>query len=349
MKYLHGGMPSYYFKKFNISERPVIDFSVNINPIGPPPVIKEIWNELLQKISIYPDIEGKGIRQFYREKFHIPEDFVLPGNGSTEIIYLLSRMLPAKKILILKPSYFDYERATILAKKEVLSLYTDPVSEIEEKELIKCLYKADAIWIGRPNNPTGKLLPKELILSLAKDFPKKWIILDEAFIQFVKDWERETFISSEIPKNIFVIHSLTKFYALAGIRAGALISRPENISLISEGKEPWSVNILAEEIAKRLVFCREYEEETISLISTERERVYNALLQSEDIEPIKSEANFILCRYKDSLDKLLSYLMQNGIYVRDCRNFDGLDGDFFRIGIRRPKENELLLSMLISI
>lgn len=352
MKHIHGGCPEYYFEKFGLSQKRVIDFSVNINPLGPPPSVKEMWNSLLTKIHLYPNIEGRGIKIFYKKRFNIPEEFILPGNGSTELIYLLPRVLPVESILIIKPTYFDYERASTLAKKKVISVYTHPSDEspdnIKEK-IIYNLSKADALWIGRPNNPTGSMLPKKTIYEISKEFPEKWIIVDEAFIQFVTNWEAETLISPDIPNNILLIHSLTKFYALPGIRIGALISRSEHISFISSKKQPWTTNIIAEEIARNLYPCHEYEKKTALIIAKEKEKLYQALSLSDKIEPVQGLANFILCKYKYDLDKMLRYLLSHGIYVRDCRNFDGLSGNFFRIGIRRPRENELLISHLSSI
>ena len=351
MKHIHGGYPEYYFKKFDLPKKRIIDFSVNINPLGPPSSVKEIWNDLLYKINIYPSVDGGGVKVFYKKRFHLPDGFILPGNGATELIYLLARSLPMDSILIIKPSYFDYERACIFAGKKIISIYMDPGKELDDiKKRITCkLSKADALWIGRPNNPTGNILPKKIIQQISEDFPKKWIIVDEAFIQFIKNWEKETLISYDMPGNILVIHSLTKFYALPGIRIGALISMPENISLISHKKEPWTINIMAEEIAKNLYPCHEYEKETISMISKERERLYNFLSLMNEIKPTPSVANFILCRYEQNLDYLLKHLLSHGIFIRDCRNFDGLSGDFFRIGIKRPQENELLISSLSSI
>ena len=354
MKHIHGGDPKYYFAKFGLPERRVLDFSVNINPLGPPPIIKEIWDELFLKIHLYPSIYGNGVKEFYKKKFGVPEEFVLPGNGSTELIYLIIRTIPAKVVAVVKPSYFDYERACILAGKQVISIYTDPDSLMRDAEaqllrdIENSLFRADAIWIGRPNNPTGSVIPKEMIFSIAKKFSDKWIILDEAFIQFLDCWKEQTFISPDIPRNILVLHSLTKFYAIPGIRVGALISRPENIKLVFSKKEPWTVNVLAEEISKRLGSVDEYENRTLALVSKERQRLYNAIINSEYIIPVPSKTNFILCKYKDELDRLLKYLLENGIYVRDCRNFDGLKGNFFRIGIRMPEENDLLISKLLS-
>lgn len=352
MRYLHGGSPEYYLRKFNLPKRDIIDFSVNINPLGPPSIIKEIWQKLLDNISLYPTVDGQGIKTFYKKRFNIPDEFILPGNGSTELIYLLPRAMALNKIAILKPSYYDYERASLMAGSRVLSIYIDPFDmdmKKLKKRLIDSIDITDAIWIGRPNNPTGHMIPKDIIKEISEAFPKKWIIIDEAFMQFVREWENETFISADMPKNILVIHSLTKFYALAGIRVGALISRPENISFISSKKEPWSINRIAEEITKHLYPCDEYEKKSISMISKEREKLYKALSLIKNIDPLPSRANFILCRWKRDLDDLLRYLLKKGIYIRDCRNFDGLYGNFFRIGIRNPKENDFLISCLSSI
>ena len=352
MKYIHGGSPEYYFRRFNLPEREVIDFSVNINPLGPPPIVKKIWNKLLDNIPLYPTVDGQGVRAFYKKRFSIPDEFILSGNGSTELIYLLPRALALNNVAILKPSYYDYERASIIAGSKVLSIYLDPYDidmEKSKRKLMDSIKIADAIWIGRPNNPTGHMILKDIINEISEAFPKKWIIIDEAFIQFVKNWEDETFISADMPKNILVIHSLTKFYALTGIRIGALISRPENISLMSSKKEPWSINGIAEQIAKYLYPCDEYEKKTVLMISKEREKLYRVLSLIKDMDPLPSKANFILCRWERDLDELLRYLLKKGIYVRDCRNFDGLSGNFFRIGIKNPKENELLISCLLSI
>ena len=352
MKHIHGGCPGYYFERFGLKEKGVIDFSININPLGPPSNVKYIWDRLLGKIHLYPSIDGKGVKIFYKKRFQILDDTILSGNGSTELIYLIPRVFPWENVLIIKPSYFDYERACRLADKGIMSIYRDPEgsdSDSLTEKIINGLHKADALWIGRPNNPTGDIFPKNRILEISEEFPKKIIIVDEAFIQFVDKWENETLISPDMPENIIVIHSLTKFYALPGVRIGAIISSPKNISLISSKKEPWSINIIAEEIAKNLYPCHEYERETASLITKERERLYNFLTSLDEIEPIKSVTNFLLCRYRRNLDHLIKNLLDRGIFIRDCRNFDGLWGSFFRIGIKIPEENDRLISALSSI
>ncbi len=354
MKYLHGGCPEYYLKRFNLikEKNQVIDFSVNINPLGPPQSVIQMWPKLINKLPIYPTPDGEGIKEFYQKRFCLPKEFILPGNGSTEIIYLLARALPMRKVVILKPSYYDYERASILAGKEIITIYIDPLNmDINElkKQIITNLRVSDALWIGRPNNPTGNILPKALIEEISYNFSKKWIIIDEAFIQFLENCENETFISCDIPDNILVIHSLTKFYALPGLRIGALIANPDVISLVKSKKEPWTVNNIAEEVAKSIYPCHEYERNTISIISEQRKKLYNGLKLVEGVNPIISDVNFLLFMYEKDLDQLIKRLLQMGIFVRDCRNFDGLFKNYFRIGLRTPKENEFLISSFLSL
>ncbi len=349
--YLHGGDPRYYFKKFGISERSVIDFSVNVNPFGPPDSVKKIWKDLFKKIHLYPTLTGEGVKKFYKKRLSIPENFILPGNGSTEIIYLLPKALDIEKIAILKPSYYDYERAFKIAGKKIVSVYINPFRSDQKnlrEKILHAIYSSDAVFIGRPNNPVGYLVSKETIIEISKEFPKKWIIVDEAFIQFVKDWEKKTLMSEEIPGNVLVIHSLTKFYALAGIRIGALIAKEDVIRGVSEKKEPWTVNIIAESIAEVLSECYEYEKRTVDFVEREKERIVRKL-DTAVIDPIKGEANFILCRYRGDIERLILELLKKGIYIRDCRNFDGLEGNFFRIAIRKKEENEKLISAITNI
>jgi threonine-phosphate decarboxylase len=349
--YLHGGNPVNDLARLGLGTRPVLDFSVNLNPFGVPSIIRDKWPELLYAIEDYPSVEGDGISHYYHEKFGVDPENLLAGNGSTEIIYLLPRVLRIKHVVIITPSYHDYERASILAGAQVLRfqlLSDDRFSNIRQDELIETMKGADALWLGRPNNPTGTLLPKGLIIDIASRFPEKWIIIDEAFIQFVDGWKDESFITGESRPNIIVIHSLTKIYALAGIRMGAAVAASDVISRLKKAKEPWSVNGLAEMVAPMLLECDDYERESCLTVSTERNRIIKELEGLKGIIPLPSATNFILCQWirtKD-LDDLIRHLLINGAYVRDCRNFPGLGENYFRVGLRSREENDRLIFLL---
>jgi threonine-phosphate decarboxylase len=337
----------------NLPEREITDFSVNLNPLGMPEVISKNWDILFDAVMDYPDIEGQGIVDFYTYKTGVQASEFLAGNGSTELIYLIPRVLKFKKVLIPTPSFHDYERASILAGSEVVRFPLNPENSFSfpsEDELINAVDEADAMFVGCPNNPTAGMFSKDIIIKLATQYPEKYFIVDEAFIQFVDDWKAESLISSERHPNILVIHSFTKFYAIAGLRMGGVIGHRGTIDKLKQNKEPWSVNGIADKAALLLMGCEEYESHTIKYLNNERERVFKELIEIDGIEPFQSRANFFLCKWKKTgeLDDLIKYLLKNGIYIRDCRNFSGLEDNYFRFGIRSVKEDNLLLSLLSS-
>jgi len=351
--YRHGGKPTHDLARFDLSDRPVLDFSFNLNPLGPPAEIREKWEEFASTIDKYPSIEGDGVSQYYQKKFGIPHRNFLAGNGSTEMIYLAPKVLGFARVLVATPSYHDYERASILAGAKVVRYALLPEKGFAfplVNELIDRLKKFDAIWLARPNNPTGALFPKELVLEIAAKFPDKWFIIDEAFIQFMEQWKEESLLMEPPRPNILVIHSLTKFYALAGLRIGGVVGSVDAITRLREAKEPWTVNGVAERVAHLLADYAPYEEETRSFVTAEKKRVFQKIKDLPGIVPFPSSANFILCQWRKTgnLDDFMRHLLMNGAYVRDCRNFPGLDANFFRLGLRTPDENDRLLALMSS-
>ncbi|HJX34361.1 MAG TPA: threonine-phosphate decarboxylase CobD [Desulfatiglandales bacterium] len=349
----HGGNPLKDMARLGLPNGTVIDFSTSINPLGIPPVIKDHWSELVESVRDYPTIEGDGIAGFYRDRFGISPENVLAGNGSTEVIYLLARVLHPNRVLVIAPSFHDYYRASVLSGADVAWLpltENKGFSSLNTEVLSNACKGVDAVWIGRPNNPTGSMLPRELLSEISRRFSDKWFILDEAFIQFTDNWEEEGFLLGKRPSNMIIIHSLTKFYSIAGLRMGGVIGSGEFISRMRQSKEPWTINGVAERAAGLLKECAGYEAETRSYISCERKRVVKRLEEIEGIRTFTSSVNFILCRWERTgeLDDLLKHLLSNGVYVRDCRNFPGLEENYFRIGLRTAAEDDQLISIISS-
>ncbi len=349
----HGGFREADFGRLGVRERPVLDFSVNLNPLGPPALLRERWSTLFDGVVDYPSVSGEGVAVYYERRYGIPADQFLAGNGSTEMIYLIPRALGIRRSLVIVPSFHDYTRATLLDGATVLQhplLQEGESFVLNGAELMGRLRDADALWLGNPNNPTGNLFLREAILDLCLRFPEKWFIVDEAFIPFVENRESFSVMGGERPKNLLILHSLTKFYALAGIRMGGVVANPEVILRIKTFKEPWTVNGLAERIAPLLLECGEYEEKTRALVGAERRRLVDSFRRSDAVFALKPSANFILCRWRltEDLDDLLVHMLSEGIYVRDCRNFPGLEKNWFRVAVKLPAENDRLLSALSS-
>jgi threonine-phosphate decarboxylase len=215
--------------------------------------------------------------------------------------------------------------------------------------LEEALARGDGLFLGNPNNPTGTVFPRQTLLDLATDFPSKWLLVDEAFVEFLDQPDSVSLVKEEPPPaNILVFHSLTKFYALPGLRLGAVVGHPDSISRLRPLKEPWSVNRIAEKVALKLIGCTDYEKNLTQLIRTERPRVFDRIREISGYQAFEPAANFLLARWTQTndLDDFLSFMLRSGIHFRDCRNFPGLEDNFFRMAIRQREENDRVLSLM---
>jgi threonine-phosphate decarboxylase len=351
--YRHGGIRPEDFSRWDVPRRPVVDFSVNLNPLGPPALIRERWGDLYREIEPYPTVNGDGVARFYQERYGIePEEFV-SANGSTEMIYLLPRALGLRRVVVITPSYHDYSRASRIAGA---SIRPCPLRRDEEafslpmEDVAEGMKESDALWLGNPNNPTGTLLPEGMIRELAERFAEKWVVVDEAFMPFVQTGAHHSLLAPPRPGNVLVLLSLTKFYALAGIRMGGLAAAPEVARRVRALKEPWTVNAVAERIAPWLLECRGYEDETLRLIGNEKDRLFRRLRTIRGLKAFPPSVNFVLCQWTltEKLEDMVKHLLHHGIYVRDCRNFPGLEKNWFRVAVRLPEENDRLTQALES-
>ncbi len=350
--HIHGGAPQHALKRFGIEQSNITDFSVNVSPMGPPRTVYQNWNKLSGTIEVYPSVDGDGVAEYYLQRFGLNRENILPGNGSTECIYLVPRILGFKKVAIVTPSFHDYERACLVAGSEIMELplkVEDKFAEPDSAELDDLLKSVDALLLGNPNNPTGTLFKTETLLDLAEKHPEKWLLVDEAFLQFLDDYEQKTLTAPHrLRKNIIVFHSLTKLYDIPGIRLGAAIGHSDTISLLKSHKEPWTVNGIAENIAQLLIDTKDYEQSLKSLIKKEQQRFVNSLKHLKGISLYPSPVNFMLARWEASnnLDDLLRFLLANGIHIRDCRNFRRLEDNFFRFAILKSTDNKHLIDLV---
>jgi threonine-phosphate decarboxylase len=349
----HGGEPLADFRRLGIRPRPVIDFSVNVNPLGPPPAIRRAWGAWVADLGRYPSPAGEGVKRFYQERFGLTSDCVLPGNGSLELLYLVPRALGLQSAAVAAPSFYDYGRAIRVNRGRVLEFPSlDETDADWEERVVRLLPQVQALFIGNPNNPTGRLIHSDRLLGLAARFPDKWFLVDEAFIQFVERPADHSLLQRErLRRNILVFHSLTKFYALAGLRLGAVVGHPETLARLRAGREPWSVSLPAERAAALLPACLDYEEQTRRLIRRERGTTAAFLRSLPGLEALAPTANFVLARWRAAadLDDLLRFLLERGLYVRDARNFSGLSGNWFRFALLGSEENRQLRQALSEL
>lgn len=339
--HVHGGEPT----------GELLDFSVNITPLPLP--LAPLTLDPGECVR-YPSIDGAAVRGFYAERFGLDPATVLPVSGAVEGIYLLPRALAFRRVLLCTPSFFEYERACRIAGAEIVSL---PLSERDGfafppvDKIAGMLEGVDALFIGNPNNPTGTFMQPERLLELAERFPDQWFIVDEAFIQYAEGFPLNSLMERVVEAgNVIVIHSLTKFYALPALRLGAVIAHPAVVERLLGFKEPWTVNMVAEMAAGQLAGCRAWEDEVQSMIHSERLRLRREIAALPRLLLYGGAANFFLARWLGGpLDELTGHFAARGIHVRDCRNFTGLAGEWFRFAIRTPDENSRLLSLLQEV
>ena len=362
----HGGNIYKIFREKNIDK--ILDYSSNINPYGVPENLKKEIFEKLFVLERYPDPDYIELREKIAEKNNLNIENIIVGNGATEIIFLFMKILSPKKVLIVSPTFGEYERAI---KASTLAADSLEINYFELKEAenfvlnIKNLETElennyDLLILCNPNNPTGqflKLKKLEEILKICEQKNTK-LFVDEAFVEFVEDWENESIINSkENKENLFVIRAFTKFFAIPGLRLGYGICFNNNLlKKMLEKKEPWSVNNIADLAGKTVLDDENYIQKTKEWIKDQKKYMHENLNKIEGLRAYKTEVNFILLKIEDNLlekgldvKNLRKKMLEKGILIRDASNFIYLDKHYFRLAIKDKLNNKKVIETLTSI
>ena len=362
----HGGNIYKIFREKNIDK--ILDYSSNINPYGLPENLKK---EIFEKVFVlerYPDPDYIELREKIAEKNNLNIENIIVGNGATEIIFLFMKILSPKKVLIVSPTFGEYERAI---KASTLANDSLEINYFELKETENFVLNVknletelennyDLLILCNPNNPTGqflKLKKLEEILKICEQKNTK-LFVDEAFVEFVEDWENESIINSkENKENLFVIRAFTKFFAIPGLRLGYGICFNKNLlKKMLEKKEPWSVNNIADLAGQTVLDDENYIQKTKEWIKDQKKYMYENLNKIEGLRAYKTEVNFILLKIEDNLlekgldvKNLRKKMLEKGILIRDASNFIYLNKHYFRLAIKDKLNNEKVIETLTSI
>jgi threonine-phosphate decarboxylase len=339
------------------NKKKVLDFSANVNPLGPSPKAIDAITESFWKIPFYPDSNTTSLKKAISKKIGISPENLIVGNGSTEIIYLFTEVFIKEndRVLIPAPTFGEYEMAVLKANGRVEYLPLTHDFKIDAKEFIRKIKGVKAAFLCNPNNPTGLLIPFNDLINIVDKAEKNntVIFIDEDFMDFAPK-EKDSSLIKEIDsyQNLFILKSFTKFFGLAGLRIGYGISNREAIEIISRAKIPWNVNCLAEAAAIAALEDSEFSDKTRRLIEEEREFLMNGLSQIKGLNVVPSDANFFLINIKKTglkAKELKSKLLNFGILIRDCDSFKGLDEYYIRVAIRTRNENEYLIEALKKV
>lgn len=341
----HGGDLKYFSQHYNIPQNLLLDFSANINPLGPTKRLHEILAENIVNIKDYPEPNSESLQIIAQEKLQINRKNFIFGNGATELLFLALNYQAPKRVFIPAPSFSEYEIASKAVGAEIV--YFNLVDDFQNFDLsfLKQLSHGDIIFICNPNNPTGTFFKKETLEEILLEVNKKgaYLFLDESFIDFIEEENFYT-LREKIREenNLFILYSLTKIYGIPGLRLGMLFGKPTIISALYKRKDPWNVNVLAQKAGEFLLKDSTCIIQTKDYFKKERVRIVNKISEISQIKVYKPSANFIFIELKDgsNVEQLQEYLIKDKIVIRNCKNYPKLNNNFFRIAIKNKNEND---------
>lgn len=329
----------------------ILDFSASINPFGPPAWLPGLLARFCDRLRHYPDPDCQELIRAASSRYAVPEPELVADNGTAEILHRLAPLLGLSRAVVPVPSYGDYQQACRQAGMEVIRLPLSPETgfTLDWDLLDAALSHPALVILGRPNNPTGRVDPGDALRRAASAHPESLFLVDEAFADFSPDMDR---LLEDRPANVAVLLSLTKFYALPGLRIGLAAMDERLAERYREHCPPWSVNTLAQAAGARCLEDEAFRRFTLERLTPEAARLRNALCGLPGLHALPTEANFLLCRCTAAwftADDLVRKLLKRRIAVRACTDFAGLDPGYFRVAVRLPEENDLLCEALGEI
>lgn len=336
-----------------ISADTLLDFSANINPLGMPESLKQAMIENLACAERYPDVEYQQLHQALAAHHGVPASWILAGNGETESIFTLVHGLKPRRAMVVAPGFAEYRRAleTIDCQIETYALREEDGWQLTERILSSLTTELDCLFLCTPNNPTG-LLPERALLDVIAARCRTLgiaLILDEAFIDFIAD---EPGFIADLKHNphVWVLRSLTKFYAIPGLRLGYVLNGDERaVARLRKHQMPWSINAFAALAGERVLNDHDYQQATLRWLAREGQRLYQALDEIDGLTVYPGRANYLFLRCERADIELQYALLQQRVLIRSCANYPGLDGRYFRVAVRSEAENQRLLAALRQV
>lgn len=341
---------------YGIKKEEITSFSANVNPLGISFSLRETLASHIDAITSYPDREYASLRRAIASYLSSDPEYILTGNGSTELISILIQLKKPKKALILGPTYSEYEREVSLGggRSFYFSLKEKDCFQLNLPALFQELQKdIDFLIICNPNNPTSTaILRKEMrqILDVCKE-RGIFVMVDETYVEFAENSSDITSVPLTTHyNNIIILRGVSKFFAAPGLRLGyAVCGNADLVKEINQKKNPWTINSLAV-IAGEIMFSDEvYREKTLQLISSERTRICQELSKLPEYKVFPPTANFVLVRIeKEGLtsEKLFDLAIRQKLMIRDCSTFPFLDNRYIRFCFMTPEKNDALLEVL---
>ena len=373
MSKIHGGNIFQFAHEQRIEPYEVVDFSANINPLGPSQRGLDALNAQLRYISHYPDATNDDVLNAIADTYGMNKHQIIVGNGAAELLYAICRLPGYTGAFVPAPGFSEYKEALEASKIPVRDIFYRPREDDNGKPYFEVPYLAletfaaelkgqdgrIIVFLGNPNNPDGTLLDKDhirTVASMLKD-ANSLLVIDESFIDFVGNdplQDNAHSMRSLVNEfdNIIVVHSFTKFYAVPGLRIGTAFANKTLITQLQQYIPSWSVNTLAQAYTKAALNDVDYIKRTKQELNEERAFMYNALDAIEGITVYPPSANFILFQVNKegiTANYINEELKKYNMIVRNCESYVGLTNHWVRIAIKDHDTNIKLVDKLTNI
>ncbi|MDE7266136.1 MAG: aminotransferase class I/II-fold pyridoxal phosphate-dependent enzyme [Lachnospiraceae bacterium] len=326
-----------------------LDFSININPLGVPQSVKEAMYQAIETCNRYPDIMAEHLTNSVSSAYDVPAEYLLFGNGSSELFMAVVHGITPKKTVIPVPSFYGYEYAARASDGEIVYYKMTPENKFCLTSSLFSILSQDVelLFIANPNNPTGNVIEKEIIKKIL-DYCKKrkiYVVLDECFVEFC-DGDYSMLPDIEAYENLILVRAFTKIFSIPGVRLGYLVCSNQNVmQKIKRHIPEWNLSCFAQVAGCACCAFAEqtdFIKNTVEYINKERQFLEDAFRQ-KGFRVFHSDANFLLIFHETPL---YERLLEQRILIRDCSNFRGLGKGYYRIAIKNRAENESLLKAI---
>ncbi|USP12565.1 threonine-phosphate decarboxylase CobD [Vibrio gazogenes] len=358
----HGGNTRQMAEKYGQKAEDILDFSANINPLGMPQSLRDAIISQVTCVERYPDIDYQHLHQaiarhhavqINRPDSDFPASYVIAGNGATELIFQWVQQTQPRRALIVEPTFAEYRQALtrIGCDIERFVLVEQEGFAVTERLLAALHEGLDCLFLCTPNNPTGLMPPPALLQRILNRSAELGIQLfvDESFIDFLPQHRGLADVLDRYP-NLFLLRSMTKFYAIPGLRLGYLLSANQPmLAALRDTREPWTINAFAALAGDILLQDHTYAQQTYHWLQREQHTLYQGLSQFPALTVYPPTANYIFFRLNQADFDLQHALMQHNILIRHCANYHGLSAQYYRVAIRTGEDNQQLLEALRDV
>jgi histidinol-phosphate aminotransferase len=341
----HGGVDPRELKRHGVDPAGLIDFSVNSNPFGPSPRVLAAIRGV--DVSRYPDRECSALRERLAEANRTSADEILVGNGTAELIWLAAHafLRPGDPVLIVGPTFGEYRRASQAVGARVVEIRAQAEDFLPPIEAILAALAGERfrmVFLCNPNNPTGQVLDEADLHTLADHSgPDTLLVLDEAYRTFTG---RDFFAPPPV-ENCLTLRSMTKDFALAGLRLGYVMANAERVNAMRQLQPAWSVNAFALAAGQAAIADREFYRHQLEELPSLKKELF-AQIAGKGVRICASQTHFGLLRFPQPAVEIRRRLLQERIQVRDCASL-GLPYHV-RIATRLKDDNRRLLDALTS-